>query len=139
MAANLRAVTIQHVAQQAAGLLVADVVDPPDLVEDSQQRIADVALKRRRSHVLAAAEDVLASGTQPRRRLRLGLLDVVDGIFRELLLAFHASRRYRRAYDHATDQAGLGAKFCSVRRKVERGRRGRMRDGYVERPTLLTV
>ena len=40
----------------------------------------------------------LAGGTQPRRRLRLGLLDVVDvldGIFRELLLAFHARRRYR--------------------------------------------
>ena len=76
--------------EQAAGLLVADVVDPPDLVEDSQQPIADIALERRRSHVLAAAEDVLAGGPQPRRRLRLGLLDVVDGIFTDLLLAFHA-------------------------------------------------
>jgi len=81
------------------------VVDPPDLVQDSQQPIADVALQRRRSHVLAAAKNVLASGPQPRRRLRLGLLDLLDGIFGELLLAFHASRRYRCAYDHATGQA----------------------------------
>jgi hypothetical protein len=68
-------------------------------VKDSQQPITDVA--RRRSHVLAAAKDVLASGPQPRRRLRLGLLDLLDGIFGELLLAFHthASRRYRCATD----------------------------------------
>ena len=93
-------------SEQAASMLVADVVDPPDLVQDSQQPIADVA--RRRSHVLAAAKNILACGPQPRRRLRLGLLDVVDiidGIFGELLLAFHASRRYRCAYDHATGQA----------------------------------
>jgi hypothetical protein len=111
-------------SEQAAGLLVADMVDPPNLVEDSQQPIADVALERRRSHVLAAAEDVLAGGTQPRRRLMLGLLDVVDvvdDIFRELLLAFHTSRRYRCTYDRATNQAGLSAKsglsakFCPVR------------------------
>ena len=93
------------ISEQAASMLLADVVDPPDLVQDSQQPIADVALQRRRSHVPAAAKDVLASGPQPRRHLRLGLLDLLDGIFGEPLLASHASRRYRCAYDHATGQA----------------------------------
>lgn len=50
-------------------------------------------------------EQVLASSPQPRRRLRLGLLDLLDGIFGELLLAVHASRRYRCANDHANGQA----------------------------------
>jgi hypothetical protein len=72
--------------------------------EGLAQPIADVALLTRAGNI-AAAKDVLASGPQPQRRLRLGLLDLLDGIFGELPLAFHASRRYRGAYAHTTGQA----------------------------------